>query len=86
MQAHDGRGCQDRPQGWERSLQRVAIIFVVKGVEVTATDAGNVRYASEGADHHGDLVFRSRHIVPMEPRQTATFMPTRRNQMLESQH
>ncbi len=29
----------------------------LKGVEVTATDAGNVRYASEGTDHHGDLAF-----------------------------
>ena len=32
------------------------------------------------------LVFRSRHFVPMEPRQSASFMPNRRNHMLESQH
>ncbi len=33
------------------------LIEELKGVEVTATDAGNVRYASEGTDHHGDLAF-----------------------------
>ena len=32
------------------------------------------------------LVFRSRHFVPLGPRQTAAFMPTRWNQMSESQH
>ena len=57
MRARDGRGCQDRPQGWERSLQPVANYFVVKGIEVTASDAGNVRHASEGTDHQGDLAF-----------------------------
>jgi hypothetical protein len=32
------------------------------------------------------LVFRSRHFVPTEPRRSATFIPRRGNQMLESQH
>ncbi len=33
-----------------------------------------------------DLVFRSRHFVPIKSTQTATFTPGLRNQMLESQH
>ena len=32
------------------------------------------------------LVFRSRHFVPTEPRQSAILMPKRGNQMIESQH
>ncbi len=41
------RKCQDRLRDQERLLQRVAIILVVKAGVVAATDAGNVRYASE---------------------------------------